>query len=301
MTTEVEHRPISGHPERGPLHREWETASGYARNFLNNRFVYVVVSPRAHGLSLGINMNPDKRCNFDCVYCEVNRDAPPRDRHLDVPVMVHELEQTMQIALDGKLRELPAFQTLPPELLQMRLVALSGDGEPTLCANFCEAVQAIAHLRALGRFPFFKMVLLTNATGLDAATVQTGLRSLTPKDEIWAKLDGGSAEYIARINRPTVPLEKVLANILLIARERPIVIQSLFARVHGEEPSTEEINEYVARLRELKAKGASISLVQVLSAMRPTTHPECAHLPLKSLSRIAQEVRAGTGLRAEVF
>lgn len=301
MTTEVEHRPVTGQREPASFRQQWETASGYARNFLNNRFVYMVVSPRAHGLSLGINMNPDKRCNFDCVYCEVNRDIPPRDQHLNVPVMVQELQQTMQLALDGKLRELPAFQSLPAELLQMRLVALSGDGEPTLCPNFCEAIQAVAHLRALGRFPFFKMVLLTNATGLDTANVQLGLRSLTANDEIWAKLDGGTSDYIAKIDRPTVPIEKVLANILLIARERPVIIQSLFARVRGEEPSAGEINEYVARLRELKTKGASISLVQVLSAMRPTMHPDCAHLPLKSLSRIAQEVRIGTGLRAEVF
>ena len=46
------------------------------RNFLNNRFVYVTVSPRAKGLSVGVNLNPDKLCNFDCVYCEVNRLAP---------------------------------------------------------------------------------------------------------------------------------------------------------------------------------------------------------------------------------
>ena len=50
------------------------TAFGCPRNFLDNRFVYTVVSARARGLSIGINMNPDRFCNFDCVYCEVNRE-----------------------------------------------------------------------------------------------------------------------------------------------------------------------------------------------------------------------------------
>ena len=35
----------------------------------DNRYVYAVVSRRARGLSIGGNMNPDKRCNFDCVHC----------------------------------------------------------------------------------------------------------------------------------------------------------------------------------------------------------------------------------------
>ena len=52
------------------------TAFGCPRAFLDNRFVDTVISPRAHGLSVGVNMNPDKRCNFDCVYCEVNRHEP---------------------------------------------------------------------------------------------------------------------------------------------------------------------------------------------------------------------------------
>jgi hypothetical protein len=45
-----------------------ETAFGSPRDFLDNRFVYAVVSARARGLSVGINMCPDKNCNFDCVY-----------------------------------------------------------------------------------------------------------------------------------------------------------------------------------------------------------------------------------------
>jgi len=301
MAAELESRSAGKSREPAYPRQGWETAFGYARNFLDNRFVYVVVSPRAHGLSVGVNMNPDKKCNFDCVYCEVNRDIAPRDQYLDVPVMVNELQQTIELVLEDKLRQLPQFQTLPADLLQLRHVGLSGDGEPTLCPNFCEAVQAVVHLRALGKLPFFKLVLVTNATGLDLPNVELGLQSLNPKDEIWAKLDGGTAEYIAKIDRPEVPLGKVMANILLVGRQRPVVIQSLFPRFNQEEPPPEEIEQYVERLRELQRGGAQISLVQIYSAMRPTMHPDCEHLSLKSLSRIAQTVRAGTGLRVEVF
>lgn len=301
MSLTAAHGPVERPPGNGSQHGNWETACGYARNFLNNRFVYVVVSPRAHGLSVGINMNPDKHCNFNCVYCEVNRDLPARDRHLDVPLMIQELDHVLALAAEGRLHGLPGFQSLPPELLQLRHVALSGDGEPTLCPVFREAVQAIVHLRALSKYPFFKLVLVSNATCLDTPAVQAGLHTFTPQDELWLKLDGGTRAYLDRINRPGVPLDRVLENILLVGRSRPVFIQSLFPLFNGEEPSAEEIDQFVLRLRELMDGGARIALVQIYSAMRPTMHPECGHLSLRSLSRIAHTVRTGTGLSVEVY
>src|SRR5438067_12300712 len=72
-----------------------ETAFGCPRDFLDNQFVYVVISTRARGLSVGVNMNPEKGCNFDCAYCEVNRDLPPEVNHLDVTVMETELPTSL--------------------------------------------------------------------------------------------------------------------------------------------------------------------------------------------------------------
>ena len=59
----------NGHPEKKahPLVRE--AAFDRPSDFLDNRFVYAVISSRAHGLSLGVNLNPDKLCNYDCLYC----------------------------------------------------------------------------------------------------------------------------------------------------------------------------------------------------------------------------------------
>lgn len=274
---------------------------GGPRDFLDNHFVYTVISPRARGLSVGVNLNPDHRCNFDCAYCEVDRSGPARAARLDVPVMLAELERTLALVESGELRARPRYLRVPPGLLELRHVSLSGDGEPTLCPNFVEAVEAVVHLRARRRFPFFKLVLITNASGLDRPEVAKALELLTPRDEVWAKLDAGTQDYMDRVNRPDCPLDKILANILALARQRPVVIQSLFPAMHGQGPSAPEIEAYVQRFCELKAAGAQIPLVQIYSATRPPAHPECGHLPLRTLSEIAQRVREGSGLRAEVF
>jgi wyosine [tRNA(Phe)-imidazoG37] synthetase (radical SAM superfamily) len=276
-----------------------ETAYGSPRDFLDNRYVYTVVSARARGLSVGVNMNPDKNCNFNCVYCEVHRNGEAREQ-LDVDLMAEELKATLALVRAERLRERPWYRCLPDELLQLRHVALSGDGEPTLSPRFAEALQAVVHVRALGGYPF-KLVLITNGTGLDLPHVLNGLKHFTRTDEIWIKLDGGTHAYLNGINRSDIPLEKILSNILVVGRQRPIVIQSLFPAFQGEEPPLEEIEQYAQRLLEFKNGGANISLVQIYSATRPSAASQCGHLPLKVLSRIAQTVRQSTGLRAEVF
>jgi len=240
-----------------------EAAFGYPRDFLANQFVYLVVSPRARGLSVGVNLNPVVNCTFNCMYCEVDRTKPSRAMNLDVERMVQELRTTLLLAHEGGLRAIAGYAQFPEDLLAVRHVTLSGDGEPTIAGNFVEATEAIIHLRALGQVPPFKIVLVTNSTALDQPQVQRGLKYLTKDDEVWAKLDAGTQRYLSRVNGTNIPIEKILANILGLARRRPVVIQSLFPSIHRKGPSSYEIEQYARRLNELSQQGANISMVQI--------------------------------------
>jgi wyosine [tRNA(Phe)-imidazoG37] synthetase (radical SAM superfamily) len=276
------------------------TDLGCLRNFLSNRFVYVLVSPRAKGLSMGINVNPDKQCNFNCAYCEVDRRIPG-EPILEIETMAAELQSTLQLVRSGELLRQPAYQKLTPELAQLRHVALSGDGEPTISEKFLDVVQTVIHLRAKNTVPFFKVVLITNASRLADDTVCAALSLFTTQDDIWAKLDGGSQAYLNQVNAPDLPLEQILSNIASVAQVRPIVIQSLFPLLNGEGPDAFEISAYIDRLKSLQQRAAKISLVQIYSANRPPANHRCGHLSLKALSSIAQAVRRETGLNAQVF
>lgn len=274
---------------------------GYPRDFLGKRFVYLTISPRARGLSIGMNLNPDRQCNFDCVYCEVDRSQPALQHDLDCDAAGRELEEVLELVQSGALKNSGPYSSVPGELLRLRHVALSGDGEPTTSPSFLEAVETVAHVRALGHFPFFKMVLITNASGLDRPQVQAGLSLFTAQDEIWAKLDAGTKVYYDLINRSAVPFEKILENILFTARKRPVIIQSLFSGVDASTPRAAEVDEYATRLKELREAGANIPLVQIYSATRPTGTGRVRHLPLRMMAEIAATVRRVSGLRAEVF
>lgn len=289
-----------GTGERRPLLNPG-TAFGCPRDFQGHRFVYVVLSSRARGLSVGLNLNPDQQCNFDCIYCEVTRRIPPSTVSLDVSAMAEELDVTLRSVRDGGLSRRPCYAGVNPELLVLRQVALSGDGEPTLCPRFLEVVQTVVHARACSGLPFFKIVLVTNGTGLDVPPVEEGLRHFTTQDEVWVKLDAGTQAYMDRVNRATMPLEEILGKILKFGRRRPVVIQSLFARINGVDPGDDEITAYLARLLALKSSGCRIKLVQIYSATRPTPHSECQHLPLRELTKICRRVREVTGLESEVY
>ncbi len=277
------------------------TALGCVPDFLDNRFVYLVISPRLGGLAVGVNVSLEGVCNFACLYCEVQRPEPLAKNRMDLDLMTSELENTLEWVRSGKIRERSAYAGMDSALLELREVVLSGNGEPTLSPTFADAVQCVMQVRAKNAASFFKVVLLTNGSGLDLPAVQEGLKFFTHRDEIWIKLDAGTQAYMSKINGEHASLEKVLKNALELGRQRPIAIQSLFPLLGGQEPPPGEIDAYLERLRELKGEGAQIAMVQVFSAAGSMRDTGCEYLPLKSLHQIRQRIVSETGIRAEVF
>ena len=79
----------------------------HPRQWRRNRYVYPVISGRSKGLSIGINLNPDKRCNFDCVYCSVDRAGVGGSPHVDMDVLEQELDEMLSLAASGEIFQAP--------------------------------------------------------------------------------------------------------------------------------------------------------------------------------------------------
>src|ERR1700761_3656440 len=124
----------------------------HPRAFQQNRFVYAVLSRRSHGVSVGINLNPDKVCNFDCIYCQVDRRAKPQEQFVDLPQLQHEVQTTLEgLRPDGALWNTPEFASLSVDQRIVRDIAFSGDGEPTTFRNFSDVLAACIQIKeALG-------------------------------------------------------------------------------------------------------------------------------------------------------
>ena len=272
------------------------TFADHGRDLDQNRYVYAVLSRRARGLSVGVNMNPDKVCNFDCPYCQVDRTTPGGPSRIDVASLGAELEDLLGRAQDGSLWQHPLFAPTPEDMRRISDVAFAGDGEPTTPPEFPAAAQRARELvdrSGLG----VPLRLLTNATMLDRPRVRETLPAF---DELWCKLDAGTEEYFRVVDRTRFSFKKILENLLITAKERPIVIQSMFLSLDGVGPDEAEINAYLGRLRDIVAGGGTIDLVQVYTVARRPADARVGALADDRLQQIADRVTAA-GLRAEVY
>ncbi|KAF0177404.1 MAG: radical SAM domain-containing protein [Limisphaerales bacterium] len=275
----------------------------HTRVYKDFTYVYPVISRRSGGLSIGINLNPDKHCNFDCVYCEVDRKTPGKTSVVDLAQLRQELTALIHFARDGGLAREPKFDEIPPALTRTpRDIAFSGDGEPTMLHHFDECVRVAAEVKRAEDLDTTKLVLITDAAGLDTGSVKRGLEIMDANQgEVWAKLDAGTEGYYKLVNRTTVRLDRILHNLLVTARARPIIIQSLFLRMHGQPMPPEELAEYCFRLEELVHDGAQILEVHLYTIARPTPEPFCGKLTKAELEAMAATVRERTGLKVVTF
>jgi wyosine [tRNA(Phe)-imidazoG37] synthetase (radical SAM superfamily) len=287
----------------------------HARLFEQNRFVYPVLSRRSGGVSIGVNLNPDKVCNFDCIYCQVDRRSQSETRFVETEALIEELRSTLELVASGAIYDTPKFHDVPPKLRRLNDIAFSGDGEPTTYKNFdevierCAAVKREAESRVANdmthdssfviRHSSFKMILITNASMFHRPHVQRGLAILDANNgEIWAKLEAGTDEYYHLIERTPIPFRQVLDNITAAARVRPLVIQSLFMRVAGKPPSQSELEAFCDRLNEITAAGGQLKLVQIYTIARRPAESYVAPLSNAEVDAIVALVNSRTGLNA---
>jgi wyosine [tRNA(Phe)-imidazoG37] synthetase (radical SAM superfamily) len=274
----------------------------HRRAFADNRYVYAVVSRRSKGVSIGINLNPDKICNFDCVYCQVDRKTPPVVRDVDVPALLAELEDILDRVQSGELYELDRYRETPAKLRRLNDIAFSGDGEPTTSPEFPEVVRQVAEVRRQRGLDDVKLVLITNASRFHHPSVHEALAVLDANNgEIWAKLEAGTEEYYREVDRTTILFQRILDNITEAAQARPLVIQALFLKMHGEAPPAGELDAFCARLNEIKATGGKIKLVQVYTVAREPAESWVGALSNQEVDAIVELVQRRTGLPAEAF
>jgi len=279
----------------------------HRRELDGNRYVYAVVSRRSRGLSIGVNLNPDKVCNFACPYCQVDRTTPGGERAVDLVRLRAELDHLFGLITAGTLWEIPPFSTAKDSFRRVNDIAFAGDGEPTSCPTFPGAVRAVGEARAAHGLHDVKVNLLTNATLFQRPRVQAGLEALDAiGGEIWAKLDAGTEDYFQLVDGTGLPFRRVLQNIHDAARLRPIVLQCMFMTWEGEGPSDAEVAAWAGRIDDLLADGGLVRLVQVYSVARHPADPRVDALPTPRLEQLADAARAvvarhGTGTVVQVY
>jgi len=266
------------------------TIVDHNRIFHGFTYVYPVVSRRAGGVSIGINLNPNSACNWQCVYCQVPNLSRGMAPALNASLLEHELDSFLAEIMQGDFMNV----YVEPEVRVLKDIAFSGNGEPTSCPQFDQALKIVAKLRARYQLgPEVKTRLITNGSLMHRPAVLDNIHSLAALNgEVWFKLDAGTRNDIQRINHVHVNPQQHLNRLKACAALCPTFIQTCVFAWHDEVPNEAFIQAYLDCVSQVSSVVKGVYLYGVA---RPSYQPEAAfisRLSLDWLEAFAERIRA---------
>ena len=244
------------------------------RDVTGMTYIYPVVSRRAQGVSVGINLNVNNACNWRCIYCQVpnlTRGGPPA---IDLAQLKQELNSMMQALLHGDFMQRYVAET------DRRLmdIAFSGNGEPTTCKQFGEVLDIVAEV--MQQYDLIqqdvKVRLITNGSQMDKVEVQAWMKKLAQiNGEVWFKIDAGNRAGFARINDIQMTPEAHIKRLKTCAALCPTLVQTCMFALDGIAPSEADIADYLALIKQVSSE---IKGVHLYSVARPSYQPEAPRL-----------------------
>lgn len=245
-------------------------------------YVYPVVSRRAGGVSIGVNLNPNNACNWRCVYCQV----PDLKRGTAPAIDLARIESELRLFLNEILHGSFMNDHVPEDVRRINDIAISGNGEPTSAREFEQVVELIARVKRDYDLPEeLKLVLITNGSLIDRSGVQAGLRRMAGiNGEVWFKLDSVTREGRQRINNTRMSLKQMRENLRIAATLCPTWLQTCLFQIDGDPPDTEERAAYLKFIEGLLQEGVPLRGILLYALARPSMQPEAPRL-----SKVSQD------------
>jgi wyosine [tRNA(Phe)-imidazoG37] synthetase (radical SAM superfamily) len=276
------------------------TPINHDRDNAGMTYVYPVVSRRAGGVSVGINLNPNNACNWACVYCQVpdlQRGTAP---DIDLVQLEAELRAMLADILHGDFMQ----TRVPQGARRLNDIALSGNGEPTSAKVFPLVIELIG--RVMTDFDLggkIKLVLITNGSLADRPCVQDGLKKMAALNgEVWFKFDSATASGMRSINQTRISPDRQFERLATAARLCPTWLQTCMFALDGAPPSDTEQDAYLAAVERIRQLRIPVQGVLLYGLARPSMQPQAGRLsalPAEWLEAFADKIRAA-GLAVRV-
>jgi wyosine [tRNA(Phe)-imidazoG37] synthetase (radical SAM superfamily) len=269
---------------------DYLTVTDHNRDIQGFKYIYPVVSRRAGGVSIGINLNTNNACNWRCIYCQVpnlSRGLPPP---VDLDVLAHELRTTLKEILLGDFMQIYVSE----EYRQLKDIAFSGNGEPTSAKQFPQIISLVEQI--LTEFKLInkiKVRVITNGSMIHKPVILKSIQHLEKiNGEVWFKLDGGTREDILRVNDVNIDPDKHIAHLRLCAELCPTWVQTCMFSYQNQTYSESQLSAYLTQIDKVKDV---IQGVLLYGVARPSYQPEAVdikQLPITWLEAFAERIRA---------
>jgi len=271
------------------------TIHDHSRDSAGYTYVYPVISRRAGGVSVGINLNPNNACNWACIYCQV----PDLVRGAAPKINLQQLQSELRGFLSDAERGDWLSQNAPECTLQD--IAFSGNGEPTSAEEFPDVVEIVGQLlQEFGLFQKLKIRLITNGSLISNQPVQQALASMAAmQGEVWFKVDRATSQGMTQINQVSENIAAVKRRLIASAQQCPTWMQTCWFALDDMPPSAEEVSAYLEFVREVREH---IQGVHLYGLARPPMQPgaeRLSALPAEQLEAYAEQMR-GCGVLVNV-
>jgi len=267
--------------------------SDHDRDAAGLEYVYPVVSRRAGGVSVGINLNTNSACNWRCVYCQVPGLVRGVAPEIDLDLLETELRDFLDEVVNGGFMQARVSEGCR----RLCDIAISGNGEPTSCAQFDKVVQRIVSVMDEVKLSSdVKLRLITNGSYVHRDHVQAGLKAMAARNgEVWAKVDAATEAGVQRINGVRLHLERMCAQIQIVAGLCPTWIQTCLFAYDGTGPDEAERQAYLDFLKGVIDGGTRLEGVLLYGLARPSMQPEfidqISSLPESEMTAFADRIR----------
>lgn len=190
------------------------------------KYIFGPVASRRFGMSLGVDLSPDKkRCNFDCIYCELEK-AKKVDKY-DNPPDYKEILEEIKIAT---------------KKYEFDVLTITSNGEPTLYPYLDKLIDNLKE---------YKLLILSNSSTIYKKNIQQILKKF---DIVKLSLDAVSEDIFKKIDRPLkgINIKDIINGIIEFRKiyDKELIIEILVVKgINDKEEEFEKLNEVLKKIK----------------------------------------------------
>lgn len=211
------------------------------------KYIFGPVLSRRFGLSLGIDLSPEeKSCNFDCLYCELEK-AKPID-YIKNPPKVEDIV--------NELKDYLSKNQYPD------VITITANGEPTLYSDLSNLIDQVNKIKNSS-----KTLILSNGSTINNPNVREALKKF---DIVKLSLDAADQKTFEKIDRSLkgIKIQNLIDGMISFRKEYKgaFVLEVLIVKYVNDDP--EVIKRIVEAAKKINPDRVDISTVDRPPAYR---------------------------------
>ncbi len=221
--------------------------------------IFGPIPSRRFGMSLGIDLSPtSKQCNFDCLYCELDKAKTVS-------------KQTQILEVEDIISQL---KTALANHKNIDVITFTANGEPTLYPKLSTLIEEVDKIKG-----DIKTLILSNGANIYEENIAN---TLTKIDIVKLSLDCVSTTCFKKLDRvdESIDCTKIVDGMIAFRKihKKQLITETLFVKTLND--SQEEINKIYEALKLIKPNRVDIGTIDRPPAydVKPVSYETLLHI-----------------------